>query len=820
MAAQPQPLPLYQSSYLEGGGVLGWLTTIDHKRVAVMYAITALAFMALGGLEAMAIRTQLWSPDNHVLSAATFNAFFTMHGTTMIFLVVMPLLLGFMGNFLIPLQIGARDVAFPRLNALSFWMALIAGILLHLGWIRGGLPDAGWFGYANLTERYFSPGLPIDWWVVGLLVSGTSTVLTGLNFFTTIIAMRAPGMTYMRMPMFIWSLLVTSILILIAFPPLTIGLIFLLFDRFFDTHFYVVSAGATPILWQHLFWLFGHPEVYIMALPAFGVISEVVPTHSRKPLFGYPMMAYSIVLIAFLSYGVWGHHMFATGMGPVADSAFAITSMLIAIPTGVKIFSWIGTIWGGSLRMTTAFYFALGMILEFTIGGLSGVMHASAPVDLQQTDSYFVVAHFHYVLFGGSMFAILSGFYYWWPKVTGTMLSEKLGKWQFWLTIVGFNLTFFPMHYLGLWGMPRRIYTYGADMGWTHLNQLETVGAFILGLGFLLMYINFVRSFAIGEKAPNDPWDGRSLEWSMQSPPPAYNFATIPQVRGRDAWWITKYGRAGSRGVAAYMAAQAPPDQSFDASRIHMPAPSIFPLVMSLAIGLMGLGLIIHWYRIIVIGAVATILSAIGMSFEYPGFGEEFHDPEHAPSAGGLDVRKIGVWSFIGSECVFFASLISTFIVYKSRSIGGPGPEILNIPLTSLSTFILLMSSLLMVLALAAAQRGDRRWEKIWLAGTISFGLIFLAGQVYEFTSFYNEGMGLTTNLFSQSFFVLVGFHGAHVAIGVLWLSVLLTAAMLGKLGKSRALSLELAGLYWHFVDVVWIVIFTLVYLMQTVKGA
>src|SRR5580658_2834109 len=353
MAAQPKPLPVHQPSYLEGGGIVGWLTTIDHKRVAVMYLASALLFMAFGGIEAMAIRVQLWGPDNHALSAATYNAFFTMHGTTMIFLVVMPLLLGFLGNFLIPLQIGARDVAFPRLNALSFWLALVAGILLHLGWIRGGLPDAGWFGYANLTERYFTPGLAIDWWVIGLLVSGTSTVLTGLNFLTTIIAMRAPGMTYMRMPMFIWSLLVTSILILIAFPALTIGLIFLLFDRFFDTHFYVASAGATPILWQHLFWL-----------------------------FGYPMMAYSICLIAFLSYGVWGHHMFATGMGPVADSAFAITSMLIAIPTGVKIFSWIATVWGGSLRMTTAFYFALGMVLEFTIGGLSGIMHASAPVDL------------------------------------------------------------------------------------------------------------------------------------------------------------------------------------------------------------------------------------------------------------------------------------------------------------------------------------------------------------------------------------------------------------------------------------------------------
>jgi cytochrome c oxidase subunit I len=824
MAAQPQALPARQPDYLEGGGLLGWLTTIDHKRIAVLYMAMALVFLGLGGIEAMLIRVQLWEPNNHFLSAATYNEVFTMHGTTMIFLVVMPLLIGFFGNFMIPLQIGARDVAFPRLNALSFWLALVAGITLHLGWLRGGLPDAGWFGYANLTERYFSPTLAIDWWVVGLLISGTSTILSALNFLTTIITMRAPGMTYMRIPMFMWAMLVTSILVLLAFPPLTVGLIFLLLDRFFGTHFYIASAGATPILWQHLFWLFGHPEVYIMALPGFGIISEVLPTFSRKPLFGYPMMAYSIVLIAFLSYGVWGHHMFATGMGPVADSAFAITSMLIAIPTGIKIFSWIATVWGGSLRMTTSFFFALAMILEFTIGGLSGIMHASAPVDLQQTDSYFVVAHFHYVLFGGVMFAILAGFYYWWPKVTGRMFSEPLGKWHFWLTVIGFNVTFFPMHFLGMWGMPRRIYTYAPDLGWTGLNQLETVGAFILGLAFLLFYINIFWSLRYGEKAPADPWDGRSLEWSVTSPPPMYNFALLPNVRGRDAWWILKYGRAGSRGVAAYVSGQAPkppePEGPVDLSHVHMPPPSIFPLVMSLGIGLMGLGLIVGWYRIILIGAIVAIMSIIGIGFEYKRYGQAVHDPEHAPSSGGTDVRKVGVWCFLGSECVFFASLISTFIVYKSRSIGAPGAEILEIPLTSFSTFILLMSSLLMVLALAATQRGNKLWERIWLAGTVFFGLIFLGGQVYEFTHFYHEGMGYTSNLFSQSFYTLVGFHGAHVAIGVLWLSVLLVAALTGKLGKSRALSVELAGLYWHFVDVVWVVIFTLVYLMQTVHGA
>src|SRR5260221_2225291 len=625
MAAQPKPLPVHQPSYLEGGGVIGWLTTIDHKRVAVMYLASALFFMAFGGLEAMAIRAQLWSPDAHVLSAATYNAFFTMHGTTMVFLVVMPLLLGFMGNFLIPLQIGARDVAFPRINAASFWMALTAGVLLHLGAIRGGLPDAGWFGYANLTERYVSPGLALDWWVVGLLVSGTSTVLTGLNFFTTIIAMRAPGMTYMRMPMFIWSLLVTSILILIAFPPLTIGLIFLLFDRFFDTHFYIVSAGATPILWQHLFWLFGHPEVYIMALPAFGIISEVVPTHSRKPLFGYPMMAYSIVLIAFLSYGVWGHHMFATGMGPVADSAFAITSMLIAIPTGVKVFSWIGTIWGGSLRMTTAFYFALGMILEFTIGGLSGVMHASAPIDLEQTDSYFIIAHFHYVLFGGVLMAILAAFYFYFPKMCGRFMNETLGKWHFWLTTIFFNATFFPMHFVGEWGMPRRIYTYAPNMGWDFWNKFESISAFCLGASFLLFFANVLWSWFNGERAGADPWDARTLEWSIPSPPPIYNFVTVPTVHSRDAFWVEKYGdiEASGLGEKRVNVEFQPLPTPEEVAAIHIPLPSLFPIIMAGGIFLGGLRGLVGRYRLTFLGPGLLTFTAISMSFEYKERGED-----------------------------------------------------------------------------------------------------------------------------------------------------------------------------------------------------
>jgi len=540
MAAQPRALPLEQASYLEGGGIYGWLTTIDHKRVAILYGITAVIMMAIGGTEAMLIRTQLMVANNTVLSAQVYNQFFTMHGLTMIFLVIMPLETGLFGNFLIPLQIGARDVAFPRLNALSYWIFLLGAITLNLGWIWGGLPNGGWFGYANLSERFYSPGLNIDFYDVGLLILGVSSVMSALNFFVTIINMRAPGMTFMRMPMFIWSLLITTILILLAFPALTVGLIFLFMDRYFGTNYYQVIAGATPMLWQHLFWIFGHPEVYIMILPAFGMVSELLPVFSRKPLFGYPMMAYSMVLIAFLSYGVWGHHMFATGMGPVADAAFSITSMLIAIPTGIKVFSWVATVWGGRLNMTTAYLFALAFVFQFTIGGLSGIMHASPPVDLEQTDSYIIVAHFHYVLGLGALFAILGAFYYWWPKITGRTLNETLGKWHFWLAVISFNGTFFPMHFLGELGMPRRIYTYAPNMGFDFWNKFETWSAYLIAISFVLFFVNIFWSLRDGERAAPDQWDGRTLEWAIPSPPPVYNFATIPTVTSRDAFWVMK----------------------------------------------------------------------------------------------------------------------------------------------------------------------------------------------------------------------------------------------------------------------------------------
>ncbi|HET7458027.1 MAG TPA: cytochrome c oxidase subunit I [Gemmatimonadaceae bacterium] len=529
--------PVYaREETYEKSGLYSWLATTDHKRIGLLYLYTALFFFVVGGIEAALLRWQLRGPNMHFVSAETYNQLFTMHGTTMIFLAVMPLSAVFF-NFLIPLQIGARDVAFPRLNAFSYWVYLLGGIFITLPIFFGAAPDGGWFGYAPLTTRQYSPNVNIDFWVLGLQILGVSSLAAGFNFITTIINMRAPGMNLMRMPMFTWNAFVTQFLIILAFPAITIALVFLQFDRFFGTNFYTTAAGADPLLWQHLFWVFGHPEVYILILPAFGLISEVIPTFSRKPIFGYPVMVYATILIGFLGFGVWAHHMFAVGMGPIADTVFSLTTMLIAIPTGVKIFNWISTMHGGSINFTTAAKFAAGLVGMFVIGGISGVMHSSPPADLQQTDTYFIVAHFHYVLFGGSIFGIMAGLYYYFPKMFGRLMDERLGNWHFWMYFIGLNLTFFPMHFAGLWGMPRRIYTYDAGQGWDVFNMMSTVGTGFIVVGTAIFLHNFFRSKRRGEIAGNNPWDAPTLEWSIPSPPPEYNFAQLPQVTSRYPLW-------------------------------------------------------------------------------------------------------------------------------------------------------------------------------------------------------------------------------------------------------------------------------------------
>tara|TARA_B100001146_G_scaffold216079_1_gene219113 strand:- start:540 stop:2378 length:1839 start_codon:yes stop_codon:yes gene_type:complete len=597
-------------------GIWGWMTTVDHKRIAVLYGVTAFIFMLIAGLEAGVIRMQLASADNDLVGPGRFNQMFTMHATTMVFMVIMPLSVSFF-NFVIPLAIGARDVAFPRLNALSFWIFLFGGILMNVSFLVDQVPDAGWFSYANLTEKPFSVNRGLDYWAISLLVMGAASVAGGLNFIVTIINLRAPGMSMMRMPVFVWMTLITSILLVLAFPVITVGLIELTMDRNFGTHFFIPSEGGDPVLWQHLFWVFGHPEVYILILPAMGIVSEVLPTFSRKPLFGYPFIIFSGIVIGIMGWAVWSHHMFTVGLGPVANSVFTITTMLIAVPTGVKIFNWIFTLWRGSIEFTTSMMFALGFVALFIVGGLSGVSHAVSPSDFQQSDTYYIVAHLHYVLFGGSVFGIFAGIYYWWPKITGKMLNETLGRLNFWLMFIGMNLTFFPMHYLGLNGMPRRIYTYSAEFGWEHLNQLASIGYVVLFVSFLVFILNVLQT-RNSRKVSHDPWDAPGLEWSIASPPPPYNFAELPQVDGLDQYWIMKE-RAEAAGTPI-----TEPEALVDESTIHMPSPSYWPIFTAVGVTLIGGGLLSH-YALSFVGGAIAMMGVIGWSNEPPAAPSEHH---------------------------------------------------------------------------------------------------------------------------------------------------------------------------------------------------
>jgi cytochrome c oxidase subunit 1 len=519
---------------------MSWLMTVDHKRIGLLYLSTGFVFFLVGGLEAMLIRMQLAQPNGTVLNPDLYDQIFTMHGTTMIFLAVMPLGVGF-ANYMIPLLIGARDVAFPKLNALSYWVFVLGGILMYSSFPLGGAPSDGWFSYAPLTERAFSPGSGIDFWILGILLLGLSTTIGSINFIVTIIQLRAPGMTFDRMPIFVWAFLVTSLIAVFALPSLTVAVLLLLLDRQLGTHFYNVGAGGNALLWQNLFWFFGHPEVYILILPAMGIVSEVVPVFSRKPLFGYRVVAYSSVAIGLLGFMVWAHHMFTTGLPAASLAVFSADSFAIGVPTGVKIFSWLATMWRGKLRLSTPLLFAIGFIALFVIGGITGIMLAVIPIDWQVEDSYFVVGHLHYVLFGGSVFGLTAGLYYWFPKMTGRILSEALGKLHFGLMFIGMNLVFMPFIVLGLLGMPRRIYTYSPDQGWSSLNLLASVGAFLIAISFLVLLWNFIRTMRRPAQGLADPWDAFTLEWKTSSPPAPYNFKEIPTVGGRRPLWDEKH---------------------------------------------------------------------------------------------------------------------------------------------------------------------------------------------------------------------------------------------------------------------------------------
>ena len=653
-------------------GIWSWLTTVDHKKIGIMYGYAAFFFFILGGLEALMLRVQLAQANAEFLTAGAYNAMFTMHATTMIFLFIMPTSAAFM-NYLIPLMIGARDVAFPRLNALSLWIFLFGGIFLYSTFVFGtsvapigpdGIagnlpagggpgsfnwladsPDGGWFGYQPNAGPFYSPGTAMDYWALGLQILGLASLVSAINFIVTIFNMRAKGMRLLRMPVFVWMSTVVAFLLLFSIPIIAVALFMVTFDRQFGTLFFAPVGGGDPVLWQHLFWLFGHPEVYILILPAMGIVSEVLPVFSKKPLFGYSAVVFAGAAIAFLGFGVWAHHMFASGVTPVAQAAFALATMTIAIPTGIKIFNWLGTMWGGRLRMTTPMLFAVGFIAMFTIGGLSGVTHAVVPSDWQQTDTYYIVAHLHYVLFGGSVFGLFAGLYYWFPKLTGKVMNSKLGKTHFWLMFIGFNTTFGPMHWLGLQGMVRRTWKYAPETGLEPWNVVVTIGAFIIALGVAVFMYNWFHSRRHGEDSGLDPWDARTVEWTIPNPTPEYNFAVSPVISKLDHFWHLKYdqddeGRAARKDDADQVVAELEHVGLNPPEAIHLPNPSYFPLIMAAGFPLMFYGIIYHttaWGKaLIVIGAVVALAAVIGWAIEPV---EEPHDEPGEERAEEVQAR-------------------------------------------------------------------------------------------------------------------------------------------------------------------------------------
>jgi cytochrome c oxidase subunit 1/cytochrome c oxidase subunit I+III len=527
-------------------GLLQWISSVDHKMIGIMYLLIALIFFLIGGAEALLMRIQLGQPVNHFLTPEAYDQIFTMHGTTMIFLVAMPSVLGFSVYFT-PLMIGANEMAFPRMNSFSLWITFFGGLLLYFSFLAGGGPDAGWFNYAPLNEKNYSSSNGIDYYAMGLLLTGIGSVTTSINLIVTILHYRVKGMKLNMLPLFVWMVFVNSFLLIAAFPSLNAALAMLLLDRQFQAHFFNTANGGSALLWQHLFWIFGHPEVYIVILPPFGILSEVFPVFSRKPIFGYAFVAASSVAIALLAFGVWAHHMFAVGLGNTVDAFFSASSMLIGIPTGVKVFNWIATMYGGKIKFTVSMMFAIAFLIEFTIGGLSGIAFSIVPIDWQLTDTYYVVAHLHYVFIGGTIFGVLAGLFYWFPKMTGKMLDEKMGKWFFWLFVIGFNGTFLVQHALGMLGMPRRVFTYPDLPGYAILNLISTIGAFLMGLSVLLLVYIVYKSIKNGKAAGNDPWNGFTLEWLTTSPPPLKNFDEVPEVKSRWPLWDLKQLKEESR---------------------------------------------------------------------------------------------------------------------------------------------------------------------------------------------------------------------------------------------------------------------------------
>ncbi|TCF97724.1 cytochrome c oxidase subunit I [Paraburkholderia strydomiana] len=819
-------------------GWRGFFTTVDHKKIGLRYIVTAFLFLLLGGAEALVMRLQLAQPNQSLLSPEAYAQLFTMHGITMIFLYALPVLSGF-SNFLWPLMLGSRDMAFPRLNALSYWVFLFAGLFLYCSFPLGEAPNAGWFNYVPFSSLEYNRGPNIDVYSLGMVLLGISTTVGAVNFVVTLFRMRAVGMSVDRLPIIVWGTLTISFANLFAVPAVSLAFLLLWMDRNIGTHFFDVASDGRPLLWQHLFWMFAHPWVYVVVLPAMGIVSDALPTFCRRPLVAYAAVAMSTVTTMIIGFEVWIHHMFATGIPPLALAFFGAASMLISIPSAVAVFAWIATIWTGRPVFTVPFLYFSSFVLMFVVGGVSGVMTAAVPLDWQLNETYFVVAHLHYVLLGINVFPVLGGITYWFPKFTGRLMNERVGQVAFWIVFIGFNLGFFPMHISGLLGMPRRVYTYPDGMGWDTTNLITTIGSFMLGIGVLLFAINALISSKRGRKAPSNPWDAPGLEWSTPSPPPPYNFAVLPVIESRHPMWEDRLQPAGRRsslesGYLLHHGREAlgvnPLSGKADVI-LKMPEDAWSPFLLGLFLALMFFAMLLHsptLTAVVLAACGATLIAWLwprrslaqrepptrGQTVAADQLGNEADEATPKPlpvgSAGEHSGGWWGVLALVLTEASLFGYLLFCYFYSQSQTtLAWPPEGMPKVGIGALSTGTLLLSSVFTWLS-ERTLRKNRRWKSFaWMLIAILLGCVFMGIQLKEW---HDHPYGISAHLYGSLYFTITGFHMLHVLVGIVILSLLAVWIALGYFDEKRNAPMRIGGLYWHFVDVVWIFIFTSLY--------
>jgi cytochrome c oxidase subunit I len=802
-----------------GPGIKGWFGTVDHKEIGRRYLVTAFAFLVVGGIEALVMRLQLARADQRIVGPEAYDQIFTMHGVTMIFWYASPILSGF-GNYLVPLMIGARDMAFPRVNAFSYWTFLLSGVLLYGSLLLGEAPHAGWFAYVPYAAEQFSPGRGMDFYAVALVFLTISTTAGAINFIVTIFRHRAQGMTVSRMPLFMYSTLTTSFSIVFSLPALTTACVFLELDRRWHFHFFDPAKGGSALLWQQLFWFFGHPWVYVVFLPATGMISMLLPVFSRRPIVGYPYVAVATVLTGVVGFGVWVHHMFAVGMTHMSMSFFSAASMTISIFSAVQVFAWIATMWLGRPVLTTAMLFAVGFLAALVIGGLNGIITAVIPFDWQVHDTYFVVAHLHYVLVGANVFPVFAAFYYWLPKIVGRKLDERLGKASFWLMFVGFNLTFFPMHMAGMTGMRRRVFTYGAGQGWDGLNLAASIGAAILAAGVLVSVWNFFVSLRRGAPAGKNPWNADTLEWSTESPPPAYATVHLPTVASRHPLWDDhdeEHDPNGERILdTGRLTFSTSALDAFPRAIAKMPEDTLMPLASALALTAVCIGVLAKSVAVAAVAALAT--AVVAAAWLWPEPEKVPHTPPSAerttlpPEELPIDRARgsAGMWLFIATEASLFVMLFFTYFYLGPYPAEDPPKLRLALPMLA----ILLSSSVILHWADKQVEKGAIGRGRIGAVVTMALGVVFLVLQAFEYRNHLRE-LTPQSNAYGSIFYTMTGLHAAHVLLGLLMLGyVAVLPTVNGRSSKPPHHSFRNASRYWHFVDLVWVLIVGLVYVL------